>query len=201
MSFVLDVDRPYHHGRLRAALLAAAEQTVREKGVVELSLRELARDVGVSHASPGRHFKDKQTLLDALALVGFDRLTQALDAADDPRAPLQARMTGLIRAHLRFAIDNTALLELMFARKHAPDADEQIHLATDRLIEFMRRVIADAQRRGEVVDGELDRLIVLPAAAVQGMAVFVTSGALAPQDALDQVDDLMHSLMRGLAPR
>ena len=55
--------RPYHHGDLRAALLAAAERTLRDKGVGSLSLRELAREVGVSHAAPGRHFKDKQALL------------------------------------------------------------------------------------------------------------------------------------------
>lgn len=80
--------RPYHHGDLRAALLAAAESTLREKGVGALSLRELAREVGVSHAAPGRHFKDKQALLNALALTGYERLGRALSAADDPALPL-----------------------------------------------------------------------------------------------------------------
>ena len=60
-------ERPYHHGNLRQALLAQAERTVRERGVQELSLRELAREVGVSHAAPRRHFPDRQALLDALA--------------------------------------------------------------------------------------------------------------------------------------
>jgi len=48
-------ERPYHHGSLRTALLAQAERTLRERGVQELSLRELARAVGVSHgARPSR---------------------------------------------------------------------------------------------------------------------------------------------------
>lgn len=68
--------RPYHHGDLRSALLAAAERTLRDKGTASLSLRELARDLGVSHAAPGRHFKDKQALLNALALVGYDRMAR-----------------------------------------------------------------------------------------------------------------------------
>src|SRR5947209_2974095 len=72
--------RPYHHGNLRAELLAAAEQTVRERGVEALSLRELARRVGVSHGAPRRHFADRQALLDALAQAGFDRLGLVLFA-------------------------------------------------------------------------------------------------------------------------
>ena len=64
-------ERPYHHGNLRSALLAAAERTVRERGVQELSLRELAREVGVSHGAPRRHFPDRQALLDALAESGI----------------------------------------------------------------------------------------------------------------------------------
>ena len=79
--------RPYHHGNLRAALLACAERTLREGGAGELSLRELARQVGVSHAAPRRHFADKQALLDALAEDGFERLgrelREAMDAAGD----------------------------------------------------------------------------------------------------------------------
>src|SRR6185437_10944983 len=74
-------ERPYHHGNLRRALLDAAERTVRERGVQELSLRELARDVGVSHGAPRRHFPDRQALLDALAETGFTRLGRDLRAA------------------------------------------------------------------------------------------------------------------------
>src|SRR5215472_7707973 len=73
--------RPYHHGNLRTALLDAAERTLRERGVQALSLRELAREVGVSHGAPRRHFPDRQSLLDALAGAGFERLGAELRAA------------------------------------------------------------------------------------------------------------------------
>src|ERR1700722_17630556 len=87
--------RPYHHGNLRTALLAAAEQTVRERGVQDLSLRELAREIGVSHGAPRRHFPDRQALLDALAESGFERLGAELRAAvagagDDFQTRLEA---------------------------------------------------------------------------------------------------------------
>ena len=94
-------ERPYHHGNLRSALLAAAERTVRERGVQDLSLRELAREVGVSHGAPRRHFPDRQALLDALAESGFDRLGAELRAAADragdefqPRLEATARPTS-----------------------------------------------------------------------------------------------------------
>src|SRR5262249_42865731 len=74
-------DPPYHHGRLRAALLTEAERVLREDGIEALSLRELARRAGVSHAAPRRHFTDRQALLDALAEAGFTRLADEMHAA------------------------------------------------------------------------------------------------------------------------
>ncbi|BBB00296.1 putative TetR family transcriptional regulator [Actinacidiphila reveromycinica] len=84
-------DRPYHHGHLRAALLAAAERTLRESGAEQISLRDLARQVGVSHAAPSRHFRDRQALLDALAEVGFARLGAEIAAAVDASGRTGAR--------------------------------------------------------------------------------------------------------------
>ena len=71
--------RSYHHGNLRAALLEEAERALASGR--ELSLRELAREVGVSHAAPRRHFADKQALLDAMAQDGFERLGAELGEA------------------------------------------------------------------------------------------------------------------------
>src|SRR5438128_1794302 len=58
---------PYHHGNLRAELLSRAERKLETAGVTGLSLRELAREIGVSHGAPRQHFPDRQALLDALA--------------------------------------------------------------------------------------------------------------------------------------
>ena len=61
----------YHHGNLRQALLERAAQVIAESGVEALSLRALARDLGVSHAAPSRHFPDRRALLGELAKDGF----------------------------------------------------------------------------------------------------------------------------------
>ncbi len=82
--------RAYHHGDLRRALLAAALEAIEESGPAALSLRDLARRAGVSHAAPAHHFGDKAGLLTALAAEGFDLLA---DSADRGRADdlLEAR--------------------------------------------------------------------------------------------------------------
>ncbi|MBQ1089304.1 TetR/AcrR family transcriptional regulator [Streptomyces sp. B93] len=189
--------RPYHHGDLRAALLAAAESTLREKGAGSLSLRELAREVGVSHAAPGRHFKDKQALLNALALAGWERLGQTLETVDDPALPLEPRLTALARAYLGFAVDNAELLELMYARKHDPEASERMAAAVGGLTQ----VIADAQERGEIIPGDPEELDLLPGVALYGMAAFISGGMLSPEAATASVDTLVHHLLHGLRPR
>lgn len=193
--------RPYHHGDLRAALLASAERTLREKGVGSLSLRELARDVGVSHAAPGRHFKDKQALLNALALSGYERLAQTLAATDDPALPVQPRLTALARTYLGFSIDNAELLELMYTRKHDPDAAEQLAVAVDRTVGSLERVIADAQQRGEIIEGDPAQLTLALGATLHGIAAFAANHMVDPQAALDDIPHLVHLLLHGLKPR
>src|SRR6478735_5804721 len=115
--------RPYHHGNLRSEILEQAERTLTERGAGELSLRELAREVGVSHAAPRRHFRDKQALLDALAENGFERLGADLDRAmSRAGSGFRARLAAFAKAYVRFATRNGPLLELMFAGKHRAGA-------------------------------------------------------------------------------
>src|SRR3954454_17907230 len=97
-------ERGYHHGNLRAALLEQAERTVRERGAQALSLRELAREVGVSHGAPRRHFADRQALLDAVAQAGFARLGRQLQrAVSGAGEDFEARLQAAAGAYVRFA--------------------------------------------------------------------------------------------------
>ncbi|KUN08231.1 TetR family transcriptional regulator [Streptomyces yokosukanensis] len=194
--------RPYHHGDLRAALLKSAERTLREKGVGALSLRELARDIGVSHAAPGRHFKDKQALIDALALDGYERLNQALAAATEPAdQSFEERMAALARAYLGFAVDNPELLELMFARKHDPDSSVPLAAAVDQSFGSLTRLVADAQEQGEIVAGDPERITMVAAASLHGLAALIASCALDAEEALSGLDGHVHLLLHGLRPR
>ena len=193
--------RPYHHGDLRAALLTLAEQTLREKGPGELSLRELAREAGVSPAAPSRHFKGKQALLDALALEGYDRLTaaltEALERADDSFAD---RLTAIARTYVDFATANAALLDLMYGYKHDPTASEDLIAAAQQLAALGTKLIEGGQRRGEVREGPADRIAVPLAAALQGLASLALSGAIAAEQSEQSVDETITFILRGYAP-
>ncbi len=194
--------RPYHHGNLRTELLDSAERTLRERGVAGLSLRELAREAGVSHGAPRRHFPDKQALLDALAEDGFDRLGGELAAAVEGAGPaFDARLAALARAYVGFATSHAALLELMFTGKHRPGASAGLREAADRAFAAPLDLIRDGQQAGDVVDGDPYSVAVVAFAAMQGLAALV-NGGMVRGTALDElVDHAVERLVLGLRPR
>jgi AcrR family transcriptional regulator len=198
----IGVEKPYHHGNLRAALLERAERTLSDEGAPELSLRGLARDIGVSHAAPRRHFADKQALLDALAEDGFERLGTDLTAAIEnaPGASFAERFTAVGRAYVRFANEHAALLDLMFAAKQRPEA-EDVRAASDRTFAGPLTLVADAQARGEVVVGETHEVALVAWAVIQGFASMAREG-LFDDSAIDElVGAAVERLMLGLRPR
>ncbi|MCK9871112.1 TetR/AcrR family transcriptional regulator [Nocardiopsis dassonvillei] len=193
------VDRPYHHGDLRAVLLANAERALAERGQAALSLREIAREAGVSHAAPGRHFRDKQALLDALALSGFERLTERLAAAAPEEGDARTRVLALARAYVGFAGEHAALLDLMYARKHDPDVSEQLYAAVERLLERVMRPIIDAQAAGEIAGGTPEAVTMTVSAAMHGLVALTATSS--PEEVDAKLADMVGVLFEGLGPR
>jgi AcrR family transcriptional regulator len=190
-------DRPYHHGNLREALLQAGRVTLRERGAGALSLRELARVVGVSPAAPRRHFVDRRALLDALALAGFARLGSELRAASDDAGPdLAAQLRALARAYIAFATADAALLELMFASKHGASPVAFEAAAGDAFSPVLD-VIVKGQQEGALPAGDPERVGLVQLATIQGIASLRAAG-IVPADQLDMlVDDSVAQFVRG----
>jgi AcrR family transcriptional regulator len=113
--------RPYHHGDLPRALLEAAVQAIAEVGPAAVSLRDLARRTGVSHAAPAHHFGDKAGLLTAVAADGFGRLAATLREAYEATGSFLE--VGV--AYVRFAVTHRAHFEVMFRPElyHTDDPD------------------------------------------------------------------------------
>jgi AcrR family transcriptional regulator len=192
--------RAYHHGNLRAALLEGAERMLAERGVDGLSLRELAREVGVSHAAPRRHFADRQALLDALAEQGFADLGATLSAAAQAHEGFEARFAALARAYVSFATEHAALLELMFARKHRPDATS-LREAADAAFAVPLEVLSGGFASGELDGEDPERAGIVVFSTLQGLAALVNGGMVPAGGLGDLVDGVVTQLLRGLRPR
>ncbi len=108
--------RRYHHGELRAALIAAALEFLADDGADSISLRAVARRAGVSAMAPYRHYPDKEALLAAVAVQGFDGLHAVLREADEAAPPGQALVAQAV-AYVRYALANPAMFRLMFGPK------------------------------------------------------------------------------------
>jgi len=104
----------YHHGDLERALIAAARGLLEKEGLEALSLRAVARAVGVSPAAPYHHFPDKDALLAAVAAEGYRDLTAAMSARMVRETEPNRRFEATGGGYVAFATANPALFRLMF---------------------------------------------------------------------------------------
>jgi AcrR family transcriptional regulator len=109
MSTLAPRKRHYHHGDLPAALRHAAGKILEKEGLEALTLRTLARHTGVSHAAPYRHFRDRESLLAALAAEGYAMLGKA-----QREAAAAGGLRGMGEAYVRFALAHPQRFRLMF---------------------------------------------------------------------------------------
>jgi AcrR family transcriptional regulator len=179
--------RAYHHGDLRRTLLQASVALILEKGLDELSLREVARRAGVSAAAPYHHFATRQDLLAALALDGFGMLTERMRAARDAaNAVPSERLCAIGEAYVRFAVEHPAHFRLMFRHSLVPfdalpaDGSREAFVV---LLDAVADVLGDenvslhVERRG---------LVLLAWSAVHGAAELLLDGPLA--NGIDELD-------------
>jgi AcrR family transcriptional regulator len=106
--------RTYHHGDLREAVLEAARARVLTDGTAGLSLRALARDIGVSHPAIYNHFADREALLVALSTEALLLLGESQRRARQRAASPIDALERMAVAYLRFGLAHPARLRLAF---------------------------------------------------------------------------------------
>ncbi|WP_409235538.1 TetR/AcrR family transcriptional regulator [Streptomyces sp. PA5.6] len=155
----------YHHGDLRRAVLTAALDVIATEGPGALSLRDLARRAGVSHAAPAHHFKDRTGLLTAIAAEGYELLADALaDAAD-------LRERG--GRYVRFGIEHPAHFQVMFQPDLLRGDDAALLAARARARAELRTGVAEVPAAGR---GENTRLAEIAAwSLAHGFATLLLS--------------------------
>ncbi|MEU8239126.1 TetR/AcrR family transcriptional regulator [Actinoplanes missouriensis] len=168
---------PYHHGNLRAELLERAWEVVDRDGLDGLSLRGLSRDIGVSHGASARHFRDRQSLLDALARMGFERLNRALSETAGT-ASFAERLRAAGHAYVAFAVAHPRILDLMYDAKHHPSASAELVELSHTAMRDLVAMITAAQEAGEARPGDPRQLALIVFANVHGVATLATGDLL-----------------------
>lgn len=168
----------YHHGDLRNSLLAAAEPLLAQKGITALSLREVAKAAGVSHAAPYRHFHDKTALIEALAAEGFHQLQKGCEQAEIkyPANP-ERQLAEAGMAYLFFAIDKPAIIHLMFGGVLSlDDCSVELKQSADAAFESLVHIVGNGQKAGIYQKANVVDLTMTAWSTVYGLSLMITAG-------------------------
>jgi len=194
--------KPYHHGNLRAALLAAARARLTEGAEATLSLRDLAARVGVSVNATYRHFESKEALLMELAAEGFDALRAHMlgAVAQLGSAETIERLRATGEAYVHFAQHDPALFQLMFGREGRFAEYERFRQATEAAFAVVVGCVAAVQQVA-MDDPSATKAAIAAWSLVHGFAILSLGGYLeALPDALrPSVREVLKTLEVSLA--
>jgi AcrR family transcriptional regulator len=199
---------PYHHGDLRRALIDTALELVTEEQDWAFSLREVARRAGVSHQAPYNHFPEKQDLLAAVAIVGFEKLRdgmlRAMAGIDDPEALVEV----IGRTYVHLGLENPALYRLMFGPALADVGPGDRPMVARSAGARARAVLEDIIQRGArsgvfaiPADSLKDQILAAHVvwSAVHGLTTLVIDRLVAPGVTVDDmIEKLLRTLIEGL---
>ena len=164
--------KSYHHGNLRAELLDTAVEQLRASGTEALSLRALARTVGVSQTAPYRHFTDKDELLAALATRGYQALLGALQDAGKtaPDSP-QEQLFAFARSYVDYAAANPELFKLMFGPTLQPaEKYPELRDASRETLALVQTILHKGIQLGVFKDQDIAYLANAAWAGIHGLA-------------------------------
>ena len=173
--------RPYHHGDLRAALVKAGLDLLETQSAEGLSLREVARQVGVSPTAVYRHFPNKQSLLYALCEHAADGLYAAQDAAMKAAGGGPAGFAATGQAYVRYALANPSLFRLLMTTKPPTEMLDPDGTYVDAAMALLRRNVASVLPPGAPADLHM-AAVTLAWSQVHGMAMLMLDGQIPPDE-------------------
>lgn len=171
----------YHHGDLRNALIQVGMEILAQEGANALSLREVARRAGVSHAAPYRHFADKDALIEAIAAEVGGKLTPYLKNAQ-ARFPddYRAQFLEMGWAYVLFGLENPAQLRVMFGSFVTTE-----NIAFREAFELLVETIQKGQAAGVFVNENPYSLAMATWAMVHGLTVLMVENSIIPREVLE----------------
>jgi len=177
---------------LPAALLDAVDEAVRSRGASALSLRDVARRAGVSHAAPAHHFGNKSGLLTAYATQGYRGLAESVLAEIAAGAPVDApgTLAAIGRGYVRFAVAQPAQFDVMFRVDALDESAAELVAAAEAAFTLLGATIERCGQEGWL--GNRDPMLVAIAAwaIVHGLASLWISGRLADRAGTTDAEQL-----------
>jgi AcrR family transcriptional regulator len=193
----------YHHGDLRAALVAATLRVVRRHGPEGVSLRGVASAAGVSEAAPYHHFRDKTALLAAAAGEGFRLLDGCMADGEGKGRNARDRLVGIGVGYVRFALENPGAFRLVFGAHVGDLAKYEEARTPGRAAKRRVRSAVSAFVEDAGLDADAETVFRHLWAQMHGIAWLVVEDELGPDvdqaRALDLARDGVVTLLRGLS--
>ncbi len=189
-------NKTYHHGDLRNELIEVGAKLLIEQGLEVFSLRKVAKEIGVSHAAPYRHFKDKEDLIVEISNKGIEEFYNALakpfyEYKNQPKLQL----IELGKAYIKFAIDNPYLMKILFFSdlKKKIDISKISDINDDSyslLVDSVKNCIAS----GETTVKDVQALSLLTWSFVHGLSALMMEEVINIGEISDEVIDKMVKL-------
>ena len=189
-------DQEYHHGNLKKALVGAALIILKNEGIQSLSLRAVARSVGVSATAPYSHFNDKTSLLAAVARKGYLSMAKSMELEAMGTITKKERMLSMARGYVNFAIDEKALFRLMFGNEigsfcQFPDLEKAATTCQDLLFNGSGETLLENDKRHATQPVEALAVWSL----VHGLATLIIDGEVSPESfGLNDQDSLVDAV-------
>ena len=161
----------YHHGSLKQTLMQLALERIMEVGVEGVSMRQLAKDAGVSHAAPMRHFKSKEDLLSALMATFHQQLAERLSARVAEEAPRdgQATLRVMASAAMEWAREHPAEFSVIINPDVSRHTSEQTRQSLSDLMNLIAEAIIGSSPDSSIDRRALDTTVVYVVGAVLGV--------------------------------
>jgi len=192
--------RPYHHGKLKQALIDAAIALIAEVGTHGFTLREVARRAGVSHNAPYRHYRDRDELLAVVAMQGFERSAAMQRSAGRGSGTLE-RLRFCGRGYVDFALRWPQHFSVMFDLPSSREKYPEYAAAGQEAFDTLLACIVACQEAKALPTQDPELLALTAWSLVHGIAKLAISqhlpfGRAAAREFADQAAKILLSGMR-----